>query len=247
MSDFAEVPAEPAVETAALLPFAFARRFGVLITVGHEDLDSDDKVLVACKSAPNLTTLAEIKRFAGRPLQLKMVGEEEFEALLNATYARDSSEARQMVQDLGDEMDLASLADSVPETEDLLEQEDELLVESPASKAEEWAPRVLMHVDMLGLQVEGADVEDQSAAHLVANEVDDLRHLAPTQASGGEVVHGHSCAELNAQLARAEKKHNKRKIATINKKLVAAEKDRAKVFAEEKKLRELVLRAASDD
>jgi general secretion pathway protein E len=125
MSDFAEASADPSVETATLLPFSFARRFGVLITAGHEDLDSDDKVLVACKSAPTLTTLAEVKRFAGRPLQVKMVGEEEFEALLTSTYARDSSEARQMVQDLGDELDLASLADSVPETEDLLEQEDD--------------------------------------------------------------------------------------------------------------------------
>ena len=44
---------------------------------------------------------------------------------MGATYARDASEARQMVEDLGDELDLASLADSVPETEDLLEQEDD--------------------------------------------------------------------------------------------------------------------------
>ena len=44
---------------------------------------------------------------------------------MTATYARDSSEARQMVEDLGDELDLASLANSVPETEDLLEKEDD--------------------------------------------------------------------------------------------------------------------------
>ncbi len=113
----------------ALLPFAFAKRFGVLITrpdlaVHDPELD-DDRVLVACKTQPSLTTLAELKRFAGRPLRLKMVGDEEFDSLLTTTYSRDGSEARQMVEDMGDEMDLASLADSVPETEDLLEKEDD--------------------------------------------------------------------------------------------------------------------------
>ncbi len=104
------------------LPFAFARRFGVLIT---GETGSREQALVACKVQPSLTTLAEIKRVVRRELKLKMVGQDEFERLLTATYARDGSAARQMVEDMGDEMDLASLADSVPETEDLLEQEDD--------------------------------------------------------------------------------------------------------------------------
>ncbi|MEM8769845.1 MAG: ATPase, T2SS/T4P/T4SS family, partial [Pseudomonadota bacterium] len=117
---------DQAAETAsALLPFAFAKRFGVVITHHDEVLEEADRVLVACKTQPSLTTLAELKRFARKPLQLKMVGEEEFDALLSSTYSRDGSEARQMVEDMGDEMDLASLADSVPETEDLLEKEDD--------------------------------------------------------------------------------------------------------------------------
>ena len=104
-----------------LLPFSFARRFGAVITnaetVGGE-LD------VACREAPALSALAEIKRFAGRPIKLRMVSAAEFDEILTSAYARDSSAARQMVEDMGDEMDLASLAESVPETEDLLEQED---------------------------------------------------------------------------------------------------------------------------
>ncbi|HEY5645530.1 MAG TPA: type II secretion system ATPase GspE [Pseudomonadales bacterium] len=116
-------------DLGALLPFAFAKRFGVVITRPDFDLDDpdahDDRVLVACKTQPSLTTLAELRRFAGRPLRLSMVASEEFDRLLSDTYSRDGSEARQMVEDLGDEMDLASLADSVPETEDLLEKEDD--------------------------------------------------------------------------------------------------------------------------
>ena len=67
-----------------------------------------------------------MRRFAKCQLELKIVAaEDEFEELLTSTYSRDSSQARQMVEDLGEEMDLASLAQSVPETEDLLEQEDD--------------------------------------------------------------------------------------------------------------------------
>ena len=126
MSDLAQDRPEPQSSeqrsASTLLPFAFARRFGVVIA---GEPGPRQQAMVACKSQPNLTTLAEIKRYARRELSLRMVEDEEFEALLTATYARDASEARQMVEDMGDEMDLASLADSVPETEDLLEQEDD--------------------------------------------------------------------------------------------------------------------------
>ena len=116
------IEASTTTSAITLLPFAFAKRFGVVITgatlPGH-------KADVACKAQPALTTLAEVRRTAGKELTVRMVGAEEFEQLLSDTYSRDSSEARQMVEDLGDEMDLASLANSVPETEDLLEQEDD--------------------------------------------------------------------------------------------------------------------------
>lgn len=118
--DDSEIPEGSAVPR--LLPFAYARRFGVLLV----DRDSDDgHATVACRAQPSLTTLAEVKRFAGRPIRVRMVPDEEFESLVSSTYARDSSAARQMVEDMGDELDLASLAESVPETEDLLEQEDD--------------------------------------------------------------------------------------------------------------------------
>src|SRR3954447_4950368 len=98
----------------SLLPFAFARRFGVAITT----TDGSVPVDVAYRKQPDLKVLAELRRFAGARIVLRHVSDEEFEAILSRTYSRDSSEARQMVEDMGDELDLASLADSVPETED---------------------------------------------------------------------------------------------------------------------------------
>ena len=117
----AEIP-PPGSEVPRLLPFAFARRFGTLIL---DETTPQGHSVLACKAQPGLTTLAEIKRFANRPIKVRMVTDEEFETLLASTYARDSSAARQMVEDMGDDLDLASLAESVPETEDLLEQEDD--------------------------------------------------------------------------------------------------------------------------
>lgn len=53
--------------------------------------------------------------------------------------------------------------------------------------------------------------------------------------------------ELSAQLARAEKKQSKGKIAAITRKKAAVEKERQAAFAEEKELRELELRGSGDD
>ena len=104
------------------LPFAFARRFGV---VAPSEPHPDGCLEIACRAQPGLATLAEIKRATKRRLRLRLVPEAEFEELLATAYMRDASEAKQMVADIGEHFDLASLADSVPETEDLLDQRDD--------------------------------------------------------------------------------------------------------------------------
>ena len=127
MSDLARDSFEETTDAACVeqtpgLPFAFARRFGVVVT--DADLGPGRLELVS-RGQPPLTTLAEVKRHTRQKLLLRIVGEDEFEQVLTAAYARDASGARQMVEDLGDDLDLAALADSVPETEDLLEQSDD--------------------------------------------------------------------------------------------------------------------------
>ena len=116
-------PPVPTIDDkAALLPFTFARKFGVLLT---SEVADNGRSVVAYKTQPSVTTLTELKRYSGKGLALRSVGDAEFEELLSNVYSRDSSAAKQMVEDMGDELDLASLAESVPETEDLLEQEDD--------------------------------------------------------------------------------------------------------------------------
>jgi general secretion pathway protein E len=102
------------------LPFSFAKRHGVVIEqIGDVD------AMVAYKPGMTPATIVEIRRYLGMPIQFNEVNEAEFERRLSKAYENNSNDAMQMVEGLGDDMDLASLANSVPETEDLMEQEDD--------------------------------------------------------------------------------------------------------------------------
>ncbi len=101
-------------------PFMFAKRHELLVT-GEED----GKAQVLHCSDVDPTALAELRRFMGQPLSLAVVDHDKFEALLASTYEQDSSEAMQMMDGLGEEMDLMHIAEHLPEPEDLLESEDD--------------------------------------------------------------------------------------------------------------------------
>lgn len=103
------------------LPYSFARRYGVFF-----DAASDPAAPVLCyRPGLEATVLAEVVRVAPLTFTCRELEESQFERALAHAYQRDSSETMQMVEDLGGEMDLASLANSVPETEDLLEKEND--------------------------------------------------------------------------------------------------------------------------
>jgi general secretion pathway protein E len=104
------------------LPFTYAKRHGVVIT--DTPLPAH-QVELACKQRPALAVLSEVKRVARRELVVRLVPEREFEKLLTDAYARDTSAARQMVEDMDDEINLLSLAEAMPQPDDLLEQEDD--------------------------------------------------------------------------------------------------------------------------
>ncbi|MDG1581835.1 type II secretion system ATPase GspE [Pseudomonas sp. GOM6] len=105
----------PAAAPLRSLPFAFAKRHGVLLREHG----------LQVRRGASLTAVQEAQRFAGRVLPLEWLETEAFEQQLSLAYQRDSSEVRQMAEGLGAEMDLASLAELTPESGDLLEQEDD--------------------------------------------------------------------------------------------------------------------------
>ncbi|MFC3608069.1 type II secretion system ATPase GspE [Stutzerimonas tarimensis] len=108
------------IETPAprRLPFAFARRHGVLL------VEQGGLRLCAREGAP-FTALQEAQRLAGTALPVSWVPAADFEQALGMAYQHEGSSAMLMAEGLGNDLDLASLAEQVPETEDLLEQEDD--------------------------------------------------------------------------------------------------------------------------
>lgn len=102
------------------LPFTFAKRNGVILT-----RNDDGEPVVLFRPGAVHSALAEANRISGGKAKFATIDPDQFDSALNAAYQNDSAEAMQMVEGIGDDMDLASLADSVPETEDLLEQEDD--------------------------------------------------------------------------------------------------------------------------
>ena len=102
------------------LPYNFARRHGVLT----HDKVSGVVTLIGIKTVKPVI-IAEAQRYLDCPIKLKLVEQAEFKQYLARAYDTDSSETMQMVEGLGDELDLVSLVDAVPVTEDLMEQEDD--------------------------------------------------------------------------------------------------------------------------
>ncbi len=127
-------PSEPEERNSGswLLPFAFAKRHSVLVTQ-HSPLESkeplegssDTVFSLHCLADVDFDIVLEVRRILKAPFSFEFLTPDAFELLLTQTYQRDSSEAQQMMEDIGNEVDLYSLADEMVESEDLLENEDD--------------------------------------------------------------------------------------------------------------------------
>jgi len=100
--------------------YGFSKRHGVLVGKGTKDNDT----LYYREGAPP-SAVSEVFRFMGAPLELKSVSAQEFDKLLAVHYDAGSGGAVAMMEDLGDNPDLNSLAEALPEPEDLMESEDD--------------------------------------------------------------------------------------------------------------------------
>ncbi len=100
----------------AKLDFTYARDHGVVLVGDSEVVTFHD---LSCSE------LLEISRKAGSGFRIRKVEQGEFNNLLTSTYQLDSSEARQLMNDLGSEVDFFTLAEDMNSTEDLLDAEDD--------------------------------------------------------------------------------------------------------------------------
>ncbi len=117
--------ADPVSAEAKTLSFGFAKRHTILLDAiaAQSSNDALADVYVTHNTAPQI--VAEVRRVYGLPFNLKLIDAERFEELLTSMYQRDSSQAKQLMEDLGNESDLFALAEDLTETEDLLETEDD--------------------------------------------------------------------------------------------------------------------------
>ncbi|TDQ20935.1 general secretion pathway protein E [Raoultella sp. BIGb0149] len=109
----------PLEESRPLLPFVYARAHGIIL------LSDGETCAVRCLAEAPTAALLEARRVAGRPIEVQRLAADEFEKLLVLSYQRDSAEARRMMADIGNELDLYTLADELPDTDDLLDSEDD--------------------------------------------------------------------------------------------------------------------------
>jgi general secretion pathway protein E len=114
-----EMPLEDLVTGHKQLAFSFAKRHQVLLDTGEEP------AILFHTGATDFSVFAEVRRFLGRDFQLKEIAEDKFESFLTSAFQRDSSAAKQLMEDIGNESDLFTLAEELPDTEDLLESEDD--------------------------------------------------------------------------------------------------------------------------
>ena len=101
-------------------PYGFAKRHGVLI--GEE---IEGRVNLFHRPDVKTSAIAEVRRFLGKPITLSPISGTEFDTLLTQFYDSSAGGAVAMMEDLGDDLDLTSLAESLPEPEDLMESEDD--------------------------------------------------------------------------------------------------------------------------
>ncbi len=118
--EISPAPAAPAEAAQRRLPFAFAKRHGVLVNQWDEG-----RALLWCRADVSATALTEARRYLGAPFTLQVLDNDKFDYLLRQAYEQGSSEAMDIMGDMGDDMDLSRIAQDLPEPEDLLESEDD--------------------------------------------------------------------------------------------------------------------------
>ncbi len=132
----------PAAERRPLLPFAWARAH-------HLVLLSDGECCEAlCRPDTAARALLEARRLADGPMRVSRLAPDAFEKVLVLSYQRDSAEAHRMMADIGNELDLYTLAEELPDTDDLLDSEDDApiirLINAMLTRPSKRKPRIFI-------------------------------------------------------------------------------------------------------
>ncbi|MDA3921209.1 MAG: type II secretion system ATPase GspE [Salinisphaera sp.] len=103
------------------LPFAFAKRHGVMLVADPHS----DALEVICREPLNAGAILEVRRHTGRKLRIQRVAASAFDAMLQNDYEARDAESTQIVEGMDDDMDLTDAARALSEPADLLESSDD--------------------------------------------------------------------------------------------------------------------------
>lgn len=103
-----------------VFPYSFAKRNGVVLL-----RNSEGDVTVHYKKGLTPAIASEVQRFLKEKINFQLIEKDQFEHELARLYDNSGAGASAMMDDLGDELDLHDVADSLPEPEDLLESQDD--------------------------------------------------------------------------------------------------------------------------
>ncbi|WP_320838125.1 type II secretion system ATPase GspE [Zhongshania sp.] len=102
------------------LTYAFARSNRVLI----EENASGELMLLCCKQTPP-SALAEVQRVIPQSLVFTLCEEKVLQDKINETFQRQQGDAMSAMGDISSEVDLDRLAEEIPESQDLLDAQDD--------------------------------------------------------------------------------------------------------------------------
>ncbi|WP_022939993.1 type II secretion system ATPase GspE [Psychromonas hadalis] len=100
------------------LPFPFSKKHALVVFYEGE------KSELCFKVPPSADLILEVRRVLGHTFTLTQVDDDRFDQLVGIAYQSSSSEAQQLMEDIGSE-DFFTLAEEMPGEEDLLEAEDD--------------------------------------------------------------------------------------------------------------------------
>ncbi|WP_152597856.1 type II secretion system ATPase GspE [Novilysobacter arseniciresistens] len=109
------------MSTAPALPYAFAKRHGVLLL----DAGDDTGIAVALREGADPVALVEVRRVLGRPLSVQPLARAVFDRRLSEVYADAGIGDAGTVDALDAHGSLDSLVEDIPATADLLENHDD--------------------------------------------------------------------------------------------------------------------------
>lgn len=99
------------------LPYSYVKQAGVILRQDAE------KWVLTHKESASLDAICEVLRLAPTAPEIEPVTDELFDETVVRFYQQEGGQTLALAEGIGDDLDLASVADALPESEDLLERE----------------------------------------------------------------------------------------------------------------------------